>query len=69
VSPGASAAARRRTTLFWVARIDHEVRRATDEVFRSAELLARKERTASTARRDRARGRGEAPQAARYRKT
>jgi hypothetical protein len=34
--------------LFWVARIDHEVRRATDEVFRSAELLARKERTAST---------------------
>lgn len=34
--------------LFWVARIDHEVRRATDEVFRSAELLARKERTAGT---------------------
>ena len=37
-----------KTSLFWVARLDTDVRRATDEVFRSAEILARKERTASS---------------------
>lgn len=34
--------------LFWVARIGKPVERATDEVFRSNEILARKERTATT---------------------
>jgi hypothetical protein len=37
-----------KTALFWVARVDNDVRRATDEVYRSAEILARRERTASS---------------------
>ncbi len=37
-----------RTALFWVARLDSGVQRATEEVFRSAEILARKERTATS---------------------
>ena len=38
----------KRKDLFWVARVDAAVTRATEEVFRSAEVLARKERTATT---------------------
>ena len=34
--------------LFWAARVDAPVGRATEEVFRSVEILARKERTASS---------------------
>ena len=37
-----------KTALFWVARLDDSVRRATDEVFRSTEILARRERNATT---------------------
>lgn len=37
-----------KTALFWVARLDDAITRATDEVFRSTEILARKERTATS---------------------
>lgn len=37
-----------KTALFWVARMDDPIQRATDELFRSNEILARKERTAVT---------------------
>lgn len=37
-----------KTALFWVARMDDAIQRATDEVFRSNEVLARKERNATT---------------------
>lgn len=36
------------TALFWVARLDDAVHRITQEVFRSTEILARKERNATT---------------------
>ena len=35
-------------SLFWIARMDDAIQRATDEVFRSNEVLARKERNATT---------------------
>ncbi len=37
-----------KTALFWIARMDDAIQRATDEVFRSNEILARKERNAVT---------------------
>lgn len=37
-----------KTALFWIARQDEAIQRATDEVFRSNEVLARKERNATT---------------------
>lgn len=37
-----------KTALFWIARSDDAIQRATDELFRSDEILARKERNATT---------------------